>query len=324
MNNKYLIIDKPSRVELTDTLPYAITRLKAAIEENQDSIEYHLNEEINISIISNKIQICINTTPIEEFTHIILRGHHSRRDYEIKQIIVNYIEKHNQDMFDNPDKQIKILNSEFMKVLPHYTKIYQALICSQNNIPFLDTYYKSNGEYCIDNQIDKFNITTDKVILKHYTGKNDLRKIDDKYKIKKNIYLLEKAEDINQPNLINKSKSAFFIQEFVSIGEDIRVFMKKDKFIGGWKRKATESFITVNKGEYSNYNNPSKQILEIAIKTVQAFKSDFMAIDIIEKDGNPYVLEVNMNPGFKAYDNKVNGVIGMDKVDIAKEIISSF
>jgi hypothetical protein len=221
-------------------------------------------------------------------------------------------------------QQIKLQNSEFINILPHYSKIYQAFICSQNDIPFFDTYYKSDGQYSLEDPIISNEIISDKYILKHFTGENDLRMIDGKEKIKKNIYMIEKPEDFKQENLVDKNSADFFIQEFIAIGEDYRIYMKKDKFIGGWKRKATESFITVNKGEYTNYNNPTSGVLEICEKTAKAFRSDFMAIDLMMKDSKPYILEVNMNPGFKAYETKVPGEIGVDKANIAKEIVESF
>jgi hypothetical protein len=321
MNNKYLIIDKPSRVELKDGIPYAIAQLTNQIEANGDTWEFALNTEISLKVVDEAFQIFVKNIPIESYTHIMLRGHHSRRDYEIKQMIVEYIESYNKT---HKESNIKVHNAQFIKTLPHYTKMYQAMVCAQNQIPYLNTYYKSAGNYNVNELVDKGDIKTDKVIMKHYTGKNDLRWIDGKQKIKKNIFMIEKAEDFNQENFKKKDKSAFFMQEFIPIGEDFRIFMKGDKYIGGWKRKATTSFITVDKGEYSNYNNPSKEILDLSKRTAKAFKSDFVAIDIIEKDGKPYVLEVNMNPGFKAYENKVEGTIGVDKADIAKEIIESF
>ena len=49
-----------------------------------------------------------------------------------------------------------------------------------------------------------------------------------------------------------------------------------------------------------------------------------MAIDVIYKDNKPYVLEVNMNPGFKAYEKKIEPKDGYEIINIAKEMILSF
>jgi len=101
----------------------------------------------------------------------------------------------------------------------------------------------------------------------------------------------------------------------------MRIFVSKNEVVGGWRRKAKKGFMTVSQGEYIIYNDPTPEIKELAIKTSKAFKADFIATDFMFKDGKPYLQEISLHPGFKAYEEKATG----DKpVNIAKIIIESF
>ena len=61
-----------------------------------------------------------------------------------------------------------------------------------------------------------------------------------------------------------------------------------------------------------------KNLAEDVAKKLEA---DFVAVDIINKDNKPYILEISLNPGFHAYENKCqNG----EPANIAKAIIESF
>jgi len=346
MSYKFLIIDKQQRTGDINKTPYAIERLQEEIKSLGHTCDFAYNHEISIDQQEDTYKIYAKDIDITTYTHIMMRGHYSREEYEIKRLIVEHIDNFNKE---NPDKQIKIHNSEFIKIMHNYTKLTQALIFSQNNIPYLHSFYRADGNYN-----DYQSIFSNKIVLaKHISGENDLRpkKIDNNLTdtqsfdnttsttatdkslqiaqnqdviVKKNIYMINKIEDFAQDNLSNKELRDFFLQEFTDIGEDLRLFVKKDKLISGWIRKATNSFITVDKGEYSLLTNPEERLIELAKKCGDAFKSDFMAIDVIYKDNKPYVLEVNMNPGFKAYETKIAPKDGFEILNIAKEIILSF
>lgn len=310
---RFLIIDKPQKVEIDGAYPYAISRIMEELAKDNVEFTYVLNSQIMVELIEGKLTIKVDDIDIRNFSHIIMRGQFTRRDYEIKRIIVEYVEKHNAE---NPDKKIKIQNAAFIKALPHYTKIYQMLICFQNDIPYLNTFYQSSGDY--KNATGSIDYPK---ILKHYTGKNYYVNVDGKLKVKKNVFMVDNVEGYKQNPLSKRNLSDFFVQQFASGGQDIRIFMQKDRVVGGWKRTAKEGFLTVAKdSEYEMYNEPAPEIVNVCEKTARAFKSDFMAIDLIMKDEKPYILEVNMNPGFKAYETKVEGT----PTNIARAIIDSF
>ena len=112
----------------------------------------------------------------------------------------------------------------------------------------------------------------------------------------------------------------FFSQEFSDSGEDYRVFVKLGKVIGGWKRKASEGFMTVNKGIYEMYNEPNDEIRTIAEKVASLLDADFMAVDFMYINGKPTVQEWSYHPGYKAYETKIEG----EPVNIAEAIITAF
>ncbi len=160
------------------------------------------------------------------------------------------------------------------------------------------------------------------LIIKEYSGANRTEMIDGKEKIKKNVFKLEKDEDYKQENLDGQDLSHFFIQEFSDTAEDYRVFVKLGKVIAGWKRKAGEGFMTVNKrtSSYEMYNQADTEITEIAERMASALEADFMAVDFMYIHGKPCIQEISLHPGYKAYETKIEG----EPVNIAEAIITAF
>jgi len=126
---------------------------------------------------------------------------------------------------------------------------------------------------------------------------------------------------LNNKYLKNQDLSNFFLQEFTNTAEDIRVFVKLGKVIGGWRRETTKGFMTVNHGKYTMYNTPSDEIKDIAQRFAKLVDADFIAIDFMFKNGNPYVQEISLHPGFKAYETKIEEGT---PVNIAEAIITAF
>jgi len=196
-------------------------------------------------------------------------------------------------------------------------------LCLQENIPYFDTYYRLDGNYQDNLDGIKFPF-----ILKEYAGINNFVTVNDRINVKKNVYKIENLDDLkrteNQINSLNPNLSMknFFIQEFSPVAEDIRTFVSKGKYIGGWTRKAKDSFMTVSKGEYKAYENPTEKVITLAEKTAKVLKADFIAVDFMYKsDGKPYLQEISLHPGFKAFEIKTGG---QKNINIAKIIIESF
>ncbi len=314
---KYLIIDKRQRVETGNEDKIATANLRIIEELDKKDIPYSLvyNDEIEFQIIDSETSIFVKGEDIREYTHILFRGHalHNEIEYQYKRYIIDYIDQYN---LKNPKERILIQNSEAIKTLPYYNKIALGLFCSQNDIPYFNTYYRTDGNYIAH----RTTLETYPVIMKEYSGANRVEIIDGKEKIKKNVFKITHEDDYRQEGLQGQDHSRFFIQEFSDSGMDIRIFVKLGKVIAGWKRKATEGFMTVKDGEYSMYNNPEKADKELAENVAQKLNADFIAVDLMYLNNKPLLQEVSYHPGFKAYETKIEG----EPVNIAEAIITAF
>lgn len=308
---KYLIIDKKQR--LTEKIPTASKRIMEELEKKNIEYDFILNEQLEFLFHNGETTIKTSKKDIREYSHIVFRGQalHNDKEYHFKRYIIDYIDMHN---LHHPSERILVQNSEAIKNFPYYNKVATALFCSQYNIPYFDTYYRTDGKYLEDRDILK----KYPLILKEYTGVNRIEKIDGKEKIKKNVFKIDKGEDISK--LKGLAFNNYFLQEFSDAGEDYRIFVKLGKVIAGWKRKATDGFMTVKRGEYEMYNTPDEEIVVIAEKFANTLNADFMAVDFMYLDEKPYLQEISFHPGFKAYETKIEG----EPVNIAEAIVTAF
>jgi len=314
---RYLIIDKRQRVQI-DTMgeiPTGSARLVEELEKKNIECDFVYNDQLEFLFSDGKVQIKANGKDILEYTHIIFRGHSldSEKEYHFKRYIIDYVDEYNES---NPGKKILVQNSEAIKRFPYYNKIAMAMLCHRHNLPYFNTYFRSDGEYSKERSM----LNEYPLIIKEYTGKNRLEVIDGKEKVKKNVFKLDSEEDMEQENLKGQDLTNFFIQEFSDSGEDYRIFVKLGKVIGGWRRKASEGIMTVLRGEYQMYNNPSEEIREIAEKMANILDADFMAVDFMYIHNKPHIQEISFHPGYKAYENKIEG----EPVNIAEAIITAF
>jgi glutathione synthase/RimK-type ligase-like ATP-grasp enzyme len=315
---EYLIIDKEHRVKGPREGKYAtaVERIMSELANKNIPYSFAYNTQIEFILKDNETIIKVDGTPLNEYSHIIFRGHnlHNPQEYETKRLIIDWVDHYNRS---NRRNQIFVQNSEAIKNIPYYNKIFTAQFCSTHNIPYFDTYYRTDGQYEKHRDI----LENYPIILKEYSGVNRVVKKFGKDVIKKNVYKINSEKDLNKRPLNSKDLFNFFLQEFTPTAQDIRVFVKLGKVIGGWRREATKGFMTVNKGKYSMYNTPSEEIKNIAEKFAKLIKADFMAVDFMFKDGKPYVQEISLHPGFKAYETKIEDG---EPVNIAEAIITAF
>lgn len=314
---RYLIIDKRQRLETGNEENISTVNLRLIEELDKKGIPHTLayNDELEFQIINGETSIFVKGEDIRKYTHIIFRGHalHNEIEYQYKRYIVDYIDQHN---VLSPSNKILVQNSEAIKLLPYYNKISLGLFCSQNNIPYFNTYYRTDGNYLAPrNTLNEYPI-----ILKEYSGANRVQIIDGEEKIKKNVFKIDKEDDYKQEPIASLDHSRLFIQEYSDSGMDMRIFVKLGKVIGGWKRQSTNSFMTVSKGEYTLYNAPESQDAELAESVAQKLNADFVAVDIMYMNGKPLLQEVSYHPGFKAYESKIVG----EPANIAEAIITAF
>lgn len=314
---KYLVIDKKQRgdIGIGITIPTGSARILEELKKEGIECDFVYNDELEFIFNEGKTIIRAKGKEITEYSHIIFRGHslHNDKEYHYKRYIIDFADQYNKE---NPDKKILVQNSEAIKKFPYYNKIAIAQFCSINNIPYFNTYFRTDGDYLTERD----SLTSFPLILKEYSGVNRITIIDGEEKIKKNVFKIDSEEGYKQEGLDGQDKKNFFLQEFSPTATDYRVFVKLGQVIGGWTRKASSGFMTVNKGIYEMYNEPSSEIKAIAEKVATLLDADFIAIDFMEIEGKPAVQEWSFHPGYKAYETKIEGT----PVNIAQAIISAF
>ena len=310
----YLIIDKVQPIT-KGKITYATKRIMEELDKKNIPHSLAYLNELEFEFINGETSIKAKREDITKYSHILFRGHdlHDEMQYQFKKYIVDYIDQYN---VDNPSKKILVQNSEAIKKLPYYNKIALALFCWKHDIPYFDTYYRTDGNYLAHRDV----LNAFPLIMKDYSGGNRIQKIAGMSKIKKNVFKIINEDGYRQKDLKKIDHSRMFIQEFSSSKVDYRIYVSKGQVIGGWKREATEGFMTVKSGKYSSYNQTQGPIKELAQVVARKLGADFMAVDIMEMKNKPLLQEVSYNPGFKAYETKIEG----DTINIAKSIIESF
>lgn len=313
---RFLVLDKTQRIATTGKFPKRVSRILEEIDKHGYESTFAYYNSLQVEFANDKTTITVDGEDIVSYTHILLGGHYvTDNSYELKQLIVSVIDRWNKE---NPSKKILVQNARAIKIMQEYTKTWMANICLQYNIPHLKTYFSANRDYHLNIGPLEYPI-----ILKINSGENAIKLIDGEEKIKKNIYLVRSPEDWHEEVLDSIKKNDYIAQEFVDNGEDLRIFVSKGHVIAGWKRiSPPNSFLTVTKGStYLYHNDPTDAERTLAETVARALRADFMAVDIIYKQGKLYVLELSLHPGFNAYETKC---LDGDPVNIADALISSF
>ena len=96
-------------------------------------------------------------------------------------------------------------------------------------------------------------------------------------------------------------KQPAIVQDYVNIKSDIRVIVAGNKIVGSMRRIAKDDEIRANAhmgGEAEPYV-VSSEIKNMALEASKMIKSGICAIDFVESDYGPLILEVNTSPGLQ-------------------------
>ena len=108
-----------------------------------------------------------------------------------------------------------------------------------------------------------------------------------------------------------------YVQKFIKHGgKDIRAFVIGDEVVSAMYRKAVSSWKTniAQGAKPVPIEKIPNELQEIAVKAAKALECEVAGVDIIERNGQYYVLEVNSQPDWK-------GLQQVTKVNIAEKII---
>jgi ribosomal protein S6--L-glutamate ligase len=104
--------------------------------------------------------------------------------------------------------------------------------------------------------------------------------------------MVDALDVFNQPVLI---------QDYVHINSDIRVVVAGDKIIGAMRRIAQKGEIRANSHQGGS-GEPflvTPEIKRMSIDAAKQIKADICAVDLIESDYGPQILEINSSPGLQ-------------------------
>jgi len=114
-------------------------------------------------------------------------------------------------------------------------------------------------------------------------------------------------------------KQPLIVQDYVNISSDLRIIVAGDKIIGSMMRTAASGEVRANahQGGDAEPFVVTPEIKEMSLVAAKKIKADVCAIDIIESDYGPLILEVNTSPGLQK-------ITQVTKKNIAKEIAKYF
>lgn len=105
------------------------------------------------------------------------------------------------------------------------------------------------------------------------------------------------------------------IQDYVDIKSDLRIIVAGDRVIGAMRRIAKSGEVRANAhaGAEAEPYLVTPEVKRMSLLASKKLKADICAIDIIETDYGPQILEVNTSPGLQK-------ITEITKKNIAKEI----
>ncbi len=114
-------------------------------------------------------------------------------------------------------------------------------------------------------------------------------------------------------------KQPLIVQDYINIKSDIRIIVAGDKIVGAMKRIAKDDDVRANahQGGDAIPFVVTPEIKMMSIEAAKKLKAGVCAVDIIDSDYGPLILEVNTSPGLQT-------ITEVTKKNIAKEIVNYF
>lgn len=117
---------------------------------------------------------------------------------------------------------------------------------------------------------------------------------------------------------LEMSRYVYYLQEFLPHGnEDLRIFVVGGEIIGGMRRRGQHWKTNIACGSVAECYEPEKKIAQLATQTAAILKADYVGVDILISNGNPYVIEANGIPGWEG----LQSVLDVDIAGILAEYI---
>jgi len=231
--------------------------------------------EIEINLVSEKLQVYHRGKPIEGYDCIYTKG--SFKYASIIRSIITAIQASDETVYQ-PLKPSSITTT--------HNKFLTQLRLQEHKIPMPTAYMAPTGT-AIRSLLEKVNYPVVVKIPEGTQGKGIM--FAESYAAAS--ALVDALDVLQQP---------FIIQEFIETGgSDIRAIVVGDKVVASMRRKADIKELRSNihaggQGEGIVLDSRTKKI---AIRTAQAIGADVCGVDILEGPKGPLVLEANISPG---------------------------
>ena len=110
----------------------------------------------------------------------------------------------------------------------------------------------------------------------------------------------------------------FYVQEYLeSGGEDFRIMVADGKVIGAMRRRGEHWKTNISYGATADKYQPEPEMIQLALRTAEVIKADYVGVDILVCKDKPYILEANSVPGW-------TGLQTVSDIDIAQTLAEFF
>jgi ribosomal protein S6--L-glutamate ligase len=185
------------------------------------------------------------------------------------------------------------LNSQIFKQYRYkFDKFYQQEVFALNDIPIIKTA-SLRTENSFNAYLEQAVAAGQPKIIKHSYSHNG-----------RSIQLVKTREDIVNLEISDKYPE-FLVQDYIEIQEDYRIIVLGGEVLGVMRRTKGEGKITTNytRGNTAEIAELPTNALELARKACEVLQVEFGGVDlIIDNKGNYLILEVNIFPGFKGFE----------------------
>lgn len=261
-------------------------------------------EDIYVDIRSEKIYFGDKNKPMIYFDAIIPRS--DRYKIEVDGELVT---RHLDTVFRLMIEQAKtnnifFLNSTYFSHYQSIDKIAQQFFLAKNNLPGIGTYFFTSLNKLSDiNNIIRFPIVSK--IAQGSTGKSV-------FKLENKTELEDFIKERNQDGQL------FLFQDYHPISCDFRILIVGKQVLGIMKRTAQKGEWRTNFSLGGNVEKcaSNEKMEKIALETATKMGLDYVGIDMLESNGEFYIIETNSLPQFKGFEK------AFPNVNVAKKLIA--
>jgi ribosomal protein S6--L-glutamate ligase len=244
--------------------------------------------KIEINVDKN-INVLYDGSPLKEYDCLYMKG-----SFRYSSLLYSLTEIYKDKCFVPIEANAHIIA---------HNKFMTHLIFSKNkNIKMPGTYFAAKV-----NESKNFLKTLNyPIILKFPTGTHG-----------KGVIFTESSKSaISMVDALDVFQQPVLVQDYIDIQSDIRIIVAGDKIIGSMRRIAKKGDVRANahQGGDAEVYVPTPEIKRMALEAAKTIHAKICAIDLIESDYGPLVLEVNTSPGLQK-------ITQVTKKNIAKEMV---